>query len=108
MGYALCLQPPTIAHCFKIVAIWILLQTYLMLVCSNLASGMHVAFTVASWQPWDELLDILEHGRGHLEVQAQIFIVFEWIQRFHIQSWHKKGVFVHACFQVSFSGTFCV
>ena len=111
MGYALCRRPLTIAHCTKIADSWYICKSISDFWCPNLWFGILGASTLASWgtlgRSWDTwgAQEKTLWGPGldfHRFPIKDFFLTVFWMP------WIRKGVFCHACFQVSFSGDFGV
>ena len=99
MGYALCRRPLTIARCSKIVDSWQFCKQISDFWCPNLSFGMLGASNLAFWGTLGRSWDTGEHAKGHFEVQASIFLVFQCIWgaqfwEFSVYSGSKKVYFV--------------
>ena len=76
MGYALCRQPLTIAHCFKIQDSWHICKWVLDFCCPNLAFGMLGASSLASWETLGRSWAIGEHRKGHVGAWSGFVFIF--------------------------------
>ena len=112
MGCALCRRPLTIDHCSKTWCFLTFLVTDLFVIG---VQTCHLARFLVSTLAWWDLGVILGRlGAGERTLCFSSFVLSRFgrnsgpVLKFCGGPWTKKGVFVRACFQVSFSADFRV
>ena len=107
MGYPLCRQPLTIAHCCKLADSWHFCIDILDSWCPNLTFGMRGASILTSWETLGRFWNIGDHKKWwQLVVQAWFLSIFCGFRDFILRAFWlpstEKDVSYHICFQIFF------